>query len=183
MRMESNDYHWNFSVVSYFSIFLNYTVVDSNLKINPSLFGPFLYVMVVSLMVVLALGVVIGVHAGWGKKMPMFVKIMIPVLNVMAYLFKTLLTIPAMQLVFICFSQSASTLLKLTVDPGIQQALGTLILLSFLLVKAYILIFFREINPFSDLQHAGESVFRSTLIFIIKILLSLYSIMDINNQI
>lgn len=143
MRMETNDYHWNFSVVSYFSIFLNYTVVDNNLKINPELFGPFLYVMVVGLMVVLGLGLVIGVHAGWGKKMPMFVKILIPVLNVMACLFKTLLTIPAMQLIFICFSPTASTLLKLTVDTSIQQALGTLILLSFLLVKIYILVFFR----------------------------------------
>lgn len=143
MRMETNDYHWNFSVVSYFSIFLNYTVVDSNLKINPGLFGPFLYVMVVGLMVVLGLGLVIGVHAGWGKKMPTFVKILIPVLNVMACLFKTLLTIPAMQLIFICFSPTASTLLKLTVDTSIQQALGTLILLSFLLVKIYILVFFR----------------------------------------
>lgn len=143
MRMETNDYHWNFSVVSYFSIFLNYTVVDNNLKINPGLFGPFLYVMVVGLMVVLGLGLVIGVHAGWGKKMPMFVKILIPVLNVMACLFKTLLTIPAMQLIFICFSPTASTLLKLTVDTSIQQALGTLILLSFLLVKIYILVFFR----------------------------------------
>lgn len=141
--MQTNEYHWNFSVVSYFSIFLNYMVVDSNLKINPALFGPFLYVMVVSLMVGLALGVVIGVHAGWGKKMPMFVKILIPVLNVMACLFKTLLVIPAMQLVFICFSPTASTLLNLTVDPSIQQALGTLILLSFLLVKIYILVFFR----------------------------------------
>lgn len=116
MRMETNEYHWNFSVVSYFSIFLNYTVVDSNLKINPSLFGPFLYVMVVSLMIALVLGVVIGVHAGWGKKMPMLVKILIPILNVMACLFKTLLTIPAMQLVLICFSPTASAILKLTVD-------------------------------------------------------------------
>lgn len=157
--------------------------MDSNLKINPSLFGPFLYMMVVTLLLVLALGVVIGVHAGWGKKMPLFVKMLIPALNVMVCLFKSLLAIPAMQLVFICFSPTATTLLNLKVDPGIQQALGTLILFTFLMVKIYILIFFRETNPFSDMQHAGESVLRGMLIFTIKIIFSLYSILDLNNQI
>lgn len=33
------------------------------------------------------------------------------------------------------------------------------------------------------MQHAGESVFRGALIFFVKILFSLYSILDINNQI
>lgn len=33
------------------------------------------------------------------------------------------------------------------------------------------------------MQHAGESVFRGALIFFVKILFSLYSIIDINNQI
>lgn len=33
------------------------------------------------------------------------------------------------------------------------------------------------------MQHAGESIFRGVLIFLVKIVFSLYSILDINNQI
>jgi hypothetical protein len=34
-------------------------------------------------------------------------------------------------------------------------ALGSLILICFLLVKIYIVTFYRESNPFSEMQHAG----------------------------
>jgi hypothetical protein len=60
--------------------------------------------------------------------------------------------------------------------------MGAIILIAFLLVKIYILTFFRETNPFSDMQHAGETIYRGIFIFIIKILFSLYSILDMKGE-
>lgn len=156
MRVQ-NSYHWNFSFISYLSIFINYTVVDSNIRTHTGIFDPLLSIIAISLFLVIALAVIIGVQAGWGKKMPLFIKILIPVLNLLLYLFKYILAIPTLQVIFICFSPKALTSLSIATDVNISIYIifGSLILLCFLLVNIYIIVFYRESNPFSEMQHAG----------------------------
>jgi len=150
MRVQDS-YHWNFSFVGYFSMFVNYTVVDGNIRFNNSFFNPFLHLIIFALFLVITLGVVIGVQAGWGKKINLLVKIIIPVLNVLLYFFKYILTIPTLQVIFICLSPNALQSLNIATESknNIYIALGTLVLVSFLLVKIYIVTFYRESNPFS----------------------------------
>lgn len=147
-------YHWNFSFVAYFSIFVNYTVVDSNIRLSSLIFAPLIYLIAISLLLVIILGILIGVQAGWGKKMPLFIKILIPILNIFLYFFKSILTIPTLQIIFICLSPKAVTSLGLAYD-SIYLVFGSLILIFFLMVEIYIITFYRESNPFSDMQHAG----------------------------
>ena len=156
MRVQ-NSYHWNFSFVSYLSIFINYTVVDSNIRINNGIFDPILNIIAISLFLVIGLGVIIGFQAGWGKKMPLFIKIIIPVLNLLLFLFKYILAIPTLQVIFICFSPSALINLNIATEANISIYItfGSLILLCFLLVSIYTIIFYRKSNPFSEIQHAG----------------------------
>jgi hypothetical protein len=124
---------------------------------NAAIFDPLLNLIAVSLFLVITISIIIGVQAGWGKKMPLFIKILIPILNILLYLFKYILAIPTLQVILICFSPKALTSLSIAteVNTSIYIALGSLILLCFLLVKIYIITFYRESNPFSEMQHAG----------------------------
>lgn len=150
MRVQDS-HNWNFSFVGYFSIFINYTVVDGNIRADSSFFNPILYLIIFALFLVITLGVVIGVQAGWGIKINLLVKIIIPVLNVLLYLFKCILTIPTLQVIFICLSPNALQSLNIATESknSIYISMGILVLVSFLLVKTYIITFYRESNPFS----------------------------------
>ena len=112
MRVES-EYHWNLSIASYFSILVNRIVVESNIRLNPGIFIPMLYITTSVLFLIIVFGVLIGTQAGWGVKMPLFVKILVPVLNILLFLFMTVITIPASQLIFICFDKNTSSILKI----------------------------------------------------------------------
>ncbi len=140
-----NSYHWNFSFISYLSIFINYTVADSNIRMSNAIFDPLLNVIAVSLFLVITLGFVIGVQAGWGKKMPLAIKILIPLLNMLLYLFKYIFTIPTLQVIFICLSPKALKTLDITteINTSIYIVLGSLVLLCFLSIKIYIIMFYR----------------------------------------
>jgi hypothetical protein len=142
MRVQVS-YHWNFSFVAYLSIFINYTAADSNIRMNSIIFNPLLYLITLLLLLVVGLGVVIGVQAGWGKKMPLIIKFLIPILNIFLYFFKYILTIPTLQIIFICFSPKAQATLNIGNDSGIYLAFGSLILICFIMVKIYIITFYR----------------------------------------
>jgi hypothetical protein len=72
------------------------------------MFLPMLYITTSILFLIIVFGVLIGHQAGWGVKMPLFVKILVPVLNILLFLFMTVITIPASQLIFICFHKDTS---------------------------------------------------------------------------
>ena len=104
-----------------------------------------------ALFLVITLGFVIGFQAGWGKKINLLVQILIPILNVLLFFFKYILTIPTLQVIFICLIPNALQILNIASESknSIYIALGTLVLVFFLLVKIYIVVFYRESNPFS----------------------------------
>lgn len=142
MRVQ-NSYHWDFSFVAYFSAFVNYTVADSNIRQNVAIFEPLLYIITVALLSVIVIGVIIGVQAGWGKKIPIYVKVLIPILNVSLYFFKYVLAIPTFQIIFICFSPRAFATLNLGESSSFYVAFGLLVLICFLMVSVYIITFYR----------------------------------------
>lgn len=89
------------------------------------------------------MAIFIGIYAGWGQKMPLPIKILIPIFNLLVCLIKTILSIPIMQAIFICFSPSNLASLNIEMDPNILMAIGAIALIAFCIVVAYIIGFFR----------------------------------------
>jgi len=173
-------YHWDFSFVAYFSITLNFISLDNIIRTNPMFFAPALFIMTGIMLVMIILGVIVGIRAGWGEKVPLLVKIATPILNFFLYLFKTILAIPILVVILISLLPAISRLYKITViSLSTSIFLGCFLLAAFLLVELYILCIYREPNPFSELPHAGETFFKGLIWLMFKVFLVVLELLDI----
>jgi hypothetical protein len=57
--------------------------------------------------------------------------------------------------------------------------LGLLVVLE----SAYVLVFFREANPFSELPYAGETILKGFFWAVMKVLMAIYALIDLRGHI
>jgi hypothetical protein len=156
MRAHNGVYHWDYSVISFFSMLLNFISIDQHIISEPTFFHPILLALAVVLLLLVALAALVARFSGWGKKVPTVVKLATSILNYFLYLFKTILIIPIMIIVLVAIVPSITDSLKIPSEGSIlRNSLGALVLLVTLFILGYILVLFREWNPFSELPYAG----------------------------
>jgi hypothetical protein len=118
---------------------------------------------------------------GWklkhDKRPNSIMKSIFPLVNFSLYLFKTILRVPILTLVYISFMASYQQALK--VEPGFLGVLiGVLNLLLFIVMQVYLITSFQDSNPFSDLIHAGESYTKALTKLLYQVVFTLYLALD-----
>jgi hypothetical protein len=141
--------------MGYVTMFINFISLDQALKTSPGLYLPALFTVTGVLITILVLAVLVGVHAGWGKKVPTVVKLATPVLNFLLYLFKTLLAVPVLTVMFVSLVPYIYNQFKMSPMGAASYSLGIFILIALVVIYSYVLTIFRETNPFSNLPYAG----------------------------
>ena len=76
-------------------------------------------------------------------------KVFTPIVCYFLYLFKTVLFIPILKIIGIAIIPSIATSLNIPELSIISQSIGILITILFAVVTIYILVFFKDANPFS----------------------------------
>lgn len=101
-------YHWDYSFMVFFSVFLKIISLDQLFRSNPAIFIPVFYTSFVTITIILVLAALVAANSGWSKKAPFLVKFVTPVVCTFLYLFKTVLVIPVLNVVFVSIIPSIS---------------------------------------------------------------------------
>ncbi len=111
------------------------------------------------------------------KRPPSIFKSIFPLVNFSLYMFKTILQIPVMTIIFISFVGSYKQALGVD-QGGLSIMIGIFNLLIFIIIQLYLITSFKDCNPFSDLIHAGESITKSVSNLGYKFVFTLYLALD-----
>ena len=110
------EYHWNFSFLVFVSVFLNFISLDQFFISNPSLFRPVFYGFLIVMVLVFLLAILVSVFSGWGKKPPLFIRLVAQFLCFFCYMEKTVLFIPIKTVTFIAVIPAAAR--NLNIEPS-----------------------------------------------------------------
>lgn len=120
-------YHWNYSVVGYFSMLLNFISLDQLFRNTPSLFAPILIASLVIFIVMVSLSIIVSFHSGWGKKSHYLIKFATSVLYVFLYFLKTILIIPILNIIFIALLPTLAQDYQITMGSGEMIMFGAIL--------------------------------------------------------
>jgi hypothetical protein len=140
--------HWNISLISSFTTILSHLSVDHYLQNDPELFQPMVYISLGMFVGMVILVVWIAFQAGWRKMDPLHVGYAGTINGLFLFTFKTILVLPLTNLALVVVSPSIAQ--SLNIHLGVSDyTCGMTFVVFFLLFTAYIVVFFRENNPFS----------------------------------
>lgn len=143
MRSRNQDYHWNYSVVGYFSMAINLISLDSLFKSDPGLFSTVLLIGASGFFAIMLLSVLVAWYSGWGEKTPFIIKLSTPVLYIFFYLLKTILIIPILTLILISIVPQASQSYNIDMQSHVTYTVALLFLALFLVAISYTLFMLR----------------------------------------
>ena len=177
-----HDYHWDFSFLVFFNIFLNHISWDQLFKLYPSIFLPTFYSVMVMLFIIVAMMVIITKYAGWGKQIPNWVKPLVSIVGIFFFMFKTVLIIPLLNIICIANGPSIAKELGISGVNAFVEALGALLAVMVLVFMIYVLVFFRKENPFSDFPSTGETITKGFFWQLSKLIMVVYVLLDVQGK-
>lgn len=134
-------FNWSFTVVGYLPLVAKYISFDSLLKMFPSLFLPLLCLITVMIFLTVLLATCIAANLFLSTRRSSAVQLLLPFLNMLLYLFKTLLTLPCFTIIAIGLSSSARDYIKIPLtSPIIIIFLSVFNLLGITIIQLYLII-------------------------------------------